>query len=130
MYPLLVFRPYQVKSETDFVARNEKFQDFVEKIAKTAMAFCKKSEPATNSLDIDALLGEDVEGESGTKVQDLVADAVSQIREKISLGKGYFVRPRKSLTISGYKPLTPTISDNIMCQIPSRESASIDGQNR
>lgn len=63
----------EVNSETDFVAKNEKFVAFVDKLAETIMN--------SDAKDMDSALALTVDG--GT-VADLVAATVAQIGEKIS----------------------------------------------
>lgn len=64
----------EVNSETDFVARNESFQNLVDDIASHIL----KIRPA----DLDELNASEL---NGKKVQDVVADAVFKIGEKLTL---------------------------------------------
>ncbi|WP_273478010.1 translation elongation factor Ts [Ignavigranum ruoffiae] len=63
----------EVNSETDFVAKNESFQEMVEKIVKTIV----EQKPADN----EAVLGLDVDGQT---VKDLIIENTSKIGEKLS----------------------------------------------
>lgn len=63
----------EVNSETDFVAKNEKFVEFVDKLANVIMN--------SDVTDMDGALA--LTTESGT-VSDMIAAAVAQIGEKIS----------------------------------------------
>lgn len=63
----------EVNSETDFVAKNESFQDMVNKIVKAIV----EQKPA----DKDAVLALDVDGQT---VQDLIVENTSKIGEKLS----------------------------------------------
>ena len=65
----------EVNSETDFVARNEEFQTFVNNVAAAAVA-CDG--------DFDALSKADYQG-SGKSVADMVTDMVSTIGENMHL---------------------------------------------
>ena len=56
----------EVNSETDFVAKNEKFQNFVAKVAETVMA--------TDAADVEALLAEEVEPGKNLQVIREAAD--------------------------------------------------------
>ncbi|WP_282919932.1 translation elongation factor Ts [Ignavigranum ruoffiae] len=63
----------EVNSETDFVAKNESFQEMVEKIVKAIV----EQKPADN----EAVLGLDVDGQT---VKDLIIENTSKIGEKLS----------------------------------------------
>jgi elongation factor Ts len=65
----------EVNSETDFVARNDKFQDMVRKVASVA---------AKANGDLASLLGLPYPG-SGTSVEDQVKDMVATIGENMSV---------------------------------------------
>jgi elongation factor Ts len=65
----------EVNSETDFVAKNEQFQDLVRKVAKTALG---------TDGSVDAIAAATIEG--GSKgVADALTDAIATIGENISL---------------------------------------------
>ncbi len=66
----------EVNSETDFVAKNEKFRTFVDEVAKQVI----KNDPA----DIDAFLASEWDGEAAT-VQDALNEMISVIGEKLSI---------------------------------------------
>ena len=67
----------EVNSETDFVAKNEIFQQFVEAVAKQAVK--------TSAADVDALL-EEAWIEDGSKtVKDALVDKIAVIGEKLSI---------------------------------------------
>lgn len=65
----------EVNSETDFVARNENFQDIVKQIAKVALA---------NDGDVEALRRADYPG-AGMSVADHITEQVATIGENLSL---------------------------------------------
>ncbi|MGI9406861.1 MAG: translation elongation factor Ts [Hyphomicrobiaceae bacterium] len=65
----------EVNSETDFVARNEQFQDTVEKIAATALAA---------NGDYDKLVAAEFPG-SGKSVEDYVKEMVGTIGENMNV---------------------------------------------
>ena len=69
----------EVKCETDFVARGEKFQDFVSKLTAQIM----NSVPA----DEAALLAAPSVAEAGRTVQDLLNEAIATIGENMQLGR-------------------------------------------
>ena len=67
----------EVNCETDFVAQNENFKAFVDKIAEQVA----KANPA----DVDALLASDSVAAPGTAVSAMLNEAVLKIGEKISI---------------------------------------------
>ena len=66
----------EVCAETDFVARNEMFQGFVDELVKAAHANAVSSRDDLLSMSF-----------RGVTVQDVLADLVGTIRENISLGR-------------------------------------------
>lgn len=82
---------FEVNSETDFVAKNEKFITLVDKIAKAILANkAKNDEEALNAV---------VDGE---KVSDLIVAAVATIGEKISLRRVSLVEKTDSQVFGAY----------------------------
>ncbi len=67
----------EVNSETDFVAKNETFQTFVESVAKQALS--------TSAKDVEALLEESWIEDSSKTVKDALVDKVATIGEKLSI---------------------------------------------
>ncbi len=67
----------EVNSETDFVAKNEKFQTFVAKVAKQAAD--------TSSADIGEFLAEPWCEDSSITVKDALANLVAVIGEKLDI---------------------------------------------
>jgi elongation factor Ts len=67
----------EVNCETDFVAKNENFQELAAKIAKAALA--------SKVTDRLALLAAEAEG--GRTVEQLIEDASASIKEKLELGR-------------------------------------------
>ncbi len=82
---------YEVNSETDFVAKNEKFQALVEKIGQ-AIVTCG----ATND---EAALEATFEGEA---VKDMLVNATATIGEKISLRRVTLLEKTDSQVFGGY----------------------------
>ncbi|WBY15354.1 translation elongation factor Ts [Erythrobacteraceae bacterium WH01K] len=74
----------EVNSETDFVAKNDKFQDFVRKTTQTALA--------ADNDDVEALKGMDYP--DGGTVSDKLTDNVATI------GENQQIRRMKSVTVS------------------------------
>lgn len=66
----------ELKCETDFVSTNEKFQGYVSRIAKAALA----SKPA----DVEALKAADADGET---VEDVLTDCIHVMGENCSLSR-------------------------------------------
>jgi len=67
----------EVNSETDFVAKNEQFQNYVTAVAKQALA--------TSAADIDAFLAEAWHEEPSKTVKDVLVEKISVIGEKLSI---------------------------------------------
>jgi elongation factor Ts len=67
----------EVNCETDFVAKNEQFQDLAAKVARAALA-----SGATDRLGVLA-----AQAEGGKTVEQLIEDASASIKEKIELGR-------------------------------------------
>ena len=65
----------EVNSETDFVAKNEKFQNFVAKVAEIVMT--------TDAADVEALLTEEVE--PGKNLQALLTEQIATIGENLKI---------------------------------------------
>ena len=66
----------EVNSETDFVAKNEKFQNFVKEVAQHVVT--------NNCANVDEFLASPWGGEFAT-VQDALNDMISVIGEKLSI---------------------------------------------
>ncbi len=67
----------EVNSETDFVAKNETFQQFVEAVAKQAVN--------SSAADMDAFLAEAWCEDSSKTVQEALVDKIAVIGEKLSI---------------------------------------------
>ena len=67
----------EVNSETDFVAKNEQFQNFVEAVAKQALA--------TSASDIDAFLAEAWNEDTSKTVNEALVDKIAVIGENLSI---------------------------------------------
>lgn len=67
----------EINSETDFVAKNDTFQDFVKQVANHILV----SAPA----DMDALMAQPYCGDASKTVQTLVTEAISVIGENMQL---------------------------------------------
>ncbi len=67
----------EVNSETDFVAKNEKFQTYVEKVAKQALA--------SNAADMDAFMEEPWIEDTSKTVKDSLVEQVAVIGENLKI---------------------------------------------
>ena len=67
----------EVNSETDFVAKNEKFRDYVAQVCEQALE--------TGAADIDAFLAEPWKFEEGKSVKDALASAIAIIGENMHI---------------------------------------------
>ena len=67
----------EVNSETDFVAKNEKFQTFVDAVAKQAVA--------SDAADLDAFLAESWKEDSSKTVKDALVEQIAVIGENLSI---------------------------------------------
>ena len=68
---------FEVNSETDFVAKNETFQQFVEAVAKQAVK--------TNAPDIDTFMAENWIEDSSKTVSEALVEKIAVIGEKLSI---------------------------------------------
>ncbi|HEX8236949.1 MAG TPA: translation elongation factor Ts [Abditibacteriaceae bacterium] len=69
----------EVNCETDFVARNEKFQELASQLAQQVAQ--------SQSADVQALLTEPFAGDSGKTVEEHVKESISTIGENIVIGR-------------------------------------------
>ena len=67
----------EVNSETDFVAKNEDFQNYVADVAAQALD--------SNTPDIDAFLAETWKADASKTVRDALTDKIAVIGEKLSI---------------------------------------------
>ncbi|MBQ6468996.1 MAG: elongation factor Ts [Lachnospiraceae bacterium] len=67
----------EVNSETDFVAKNDKFQTFVHQVAEQALE--------TEAKDIDAFLAEEWKAEEGKSVSEALAAQIAVIGENMKI---------------------------------------------
>ena len=67
----------EVNAETDFVAKNEKFQNFVDQVAGQALE--------TDAADIEAFLAEPCKFDEGKTVQEALAGQIAVIGENMNI---------------------------------------------
>jgi len=72
----------ELKSETDFVARNERFQDLTNQVADAVL----EHGPVSGELETSQVLALKLSSEN-VVVSEAITEAVSVIREKIELGR-------------------------------------------
>ncbi len=82
----------EVNSETDFVAKNETFQQFVETVAKQALE--------TNAADMDAFMEEKWIGDDSKTVKDALVDRIAVIGEKLSIRRFEKVEAKEGCVVS------------------------------
>lgn len=67
----------EVNSETDFVAKNEKFQAFVEAVANQALA--------SSASDMEAFMAEKWAADESKTINDVLVEQIATIGEKLSI---------------------------------------------
>lgn len=82
----------EVNSETDFVAKNETFQQFVEAVARQAVN--------SDAADIDAFLAETWVEDSTKTVQEALVDKIAVIGEKLSIRRFEKVEENEGCVVS------------------------------
>ncbi len=82
----------EVNSETDFVAKNEKFQTFVEAVAKQALN--------TKSTDMDAFMAESWILDGSKTVQEALVEQIAVIGEKLSIRRFEKVEAKNGCVVS------------------------------
>ena len=82
----------EVNSETDFVAKNETFQQFVEAVAKQAVE--------SEATDMETFLAEQWNAEAGKTVQEALVDKIAVIGEKLSIRRFEKVVADKGCVVS------------------------------
>ena len=83
------FSMIEINSETDFVAKNEKFINFAEEISKLALAKSGKMEDILNSTMTNK-----------RNVKDNLIDLISKVGEKITLRRSAFIGKDKCVNFS------------------------------
>eukprot|EP00884_Botryococcus_braunii_P003972 jgi/Botrbrau1/13576/Bobra.0307s0001.2 len=78
----------EVNCETDFVARNERFQDLVLNVARAASNSSADEVPGLEVIDTEALLHHGVV-DGIDSVRDAIASVGASVRENIRLRRGY-----------------------------------------
>lgn len=82
----------EVNSETDFVAKNETFQQFVELVAKQALK--------SNAADMDAFMEEKWIEDSSKTVKDALIDRIAVIGEKLDIRRFEKVEAKEGCVVS------------------------------
>ncbi len=82
----------EVNSETDFVAKNETFQAFVEAVAKQALT--------TKAADMDAFMAESFIEDSAKTVSEALVEKIAVIGEKLSIRRFEKVEAKNGCVVS------------------------------
>ena len=82
----------EVNSETDFVAKNEKFQNFVAGVAKQALK--------SDATDIDAFLAEKWNEDESKTVNEVQIEQIATIGEKLSIRRFKKVVAEEGMVVS------------------------------
>lgn len=82
----------EVNSETDFVAKNETFQQFVEAVAEQAVN--------SDAADMDAFLEEKWAEDSSKTVKEALVDKIAVIGEKLSIRRFERVEAKEGCVVS------------------------------
>lgn len=82
----------EVNSETDFVAKNETFQTFVDDVAKQALA--------SDAADIDAFLNEKWNADESKTVSEALVEKIAVIGEKLSIRRFAKVEAENGIVVS------------------------------
>ena len=82
----------EVNSETDFVAKNETFQQFVEAVAKQAVS--------SEAADLDAFLAESWVEDTSKTVQEALVDKIAVIGEKLSIRRFEKVEEKEGCVVT------------------------------
>lgn len=86
--------------ETDFVARNEKFQSLVSSVTETTLGLSTTGPPSTAPLSIGRLMRDDIMPlpvQGGQTVGDLVAQAVGNLGENLVISRGCVMAASKGV---------------------------------
>ena len=82
----------EVNAETDFVAKNEKFQNYVQQVAEQAME--------TGAADIDAFLAEPWKFDNSVSVKDALAAQIAVIGENMNIRRFQQVKEENGFVMS------------------------------
>ena len=103
----------EVNSETDFVAKNEKFQNFVKEVAEQALK--------SNAADITAFMAETWVKDSSKTVNDVQVEMTATIGEKISIRR--FAKVNASGAVATYVHGGGRIAVIVEGNVPGTEEA-------
>ena len=82
----------EVNAETDFVAKNEKFRDYVKEVAKQALT--------TSAADMDAFFAEPWIGDSSLTVKEQLSSMISIIGENMNIRRFKQVKEENGVIVS------------------------------
>lgn len=110
----------ELRSETDFVARNELFQGLVSDISASILQFSSSNQGALVPGSVDdfpvsstQIQGETVESQRNLTISTALSDAVVVLREKIEVGRASRLSVENGI-VSSYvhNPLQPGVGEN------------------
>lgn len=82
----------EVNSETDFVAKNEKFQNYVEAVAKQALK--------SNAKNMDEFMAESWIDDASKSVNDVLVEMIAVIGEKLSIRRFEKVEAKNGFVVT------------------------------
>lgn len=111
----------EINSETDFVAKNERFRDLVTNVAQAALHPDLPAANGSNEISIEALAAQSIP--SGSNSGDAVAEVAGSVRENIKLRRGFRVESQAGL-IASYVHTSPAPSLGRMAALVALETSS------
>eukprot|EP00088_Acartia_fossae_P061155 TRINITY_DN7340_c0_g1_i4.p1 TRINITY_DN7340_c0_g1~~TRINITY_DN7340_c0_g1_i4.p1 ORF type:complete len:307 (-),score=70.82 TRINITY_DN7340_c0_g1_i4:831-1751(-) len=108
----------ELNCETDFVARNEKFQSILDNLAKTCLTLSPpaNTEEQVTKANISSAEISQLKISDGSSLADLVALNIGQIGENMAIGEATLVQAVSGLNLSGFAhPATETGFSNLLC---------------
>ncbi|MBD5469429.1 MAG: elongation factor Ts [Lachnospiraceae bacterium] len=82
----------EVNSETDFVAKNEKFQSYVEAVAEQVLA--------SDAADVDAFMEEPWKADTAKSVKDALVEQIAVIGENLKIRRFEKVTAENGMTVT------------------------------
>ncbi|HEY4565802.1 elongation factor Ts [Planococcaceae bacterium Storch 2/2-2] len=107
---------YEVNAETDFVAKNEMFQELVKELGEHLLA--------TKPADVEEALASEMS--NGSNVQDYISNAVAKIGEKITLRRFELMTKTDADAFGPYLHMGGRISVLTLVEGTTDESAAKD----
>lgn len=111
----------EINSETDFVAKNERFRDLVRSVAQTALQSELPVRTGSNEISLDSLAAQAMP--SGASASDAVAEVAGSVRENIQLRRGFRIESEAGL-ISSYVHTSPAPGLGCMAALVALETST------